>query len=149
MQIFTKFIALSAITVLAACGAKSESSKTAQTVPDVEVTVSPELAYINLHIDLMHKIADELDLVNANTDAHRYKNSIAKNMSEMYNAKSKYEELIDPSKVTQLMIKTGHLNKQMDAMKRMGEAMGRLSKEHPEAYRIVATEINKAVKTKK
>lgn len=146
MNILPKLIAISGLALLTACGAKSETPKTTEVAPEATVEVSPELAYIDIHIDAMNNIADELNLINANTDAHRYKISIAKSMVEMYNSKSKYEGMIDETKAAQLMMTTGRLQKHRDAAKRMGEAMKRITQEQPEAYQIVAVEINKAIK---
>ena len=108
---------------------------------------SPEVEFIHLQISMLNELADELNNINSINDAYKVKRSAAQKYLAAFAKDNVKQHQLDEAKFTQALAQKRLFNEYFAALKNTGEAMKRLSQEHPESYRVVAKEINKIYKS--
>ena len=143
MRVFTiSSTVILSVVFLTACGNDTDNALNAGE-PAVAAELSPEAEYIEDQIAMLNRLADQLDGVYTTADAQKLKSDIAAEYVGVFGLNGNRAEQFDEHKLAQLLAKEGRLKRQMEAYKRVGLGMKRLSTENQDAYLIVAQEINK------
>ena len=138
------FILVFSSAVLGACNNDQKAPKSDNN--NMAAQLSPEIQYIEDQIVMLNRLADQLEQVQSMADAQKLKSSIANEYITVFGLDGSRAEQFDQNELARLLAKDGRLQRQMEALKRIGLGMARLSSENQDAYIIVAQEINKIYK---
>ncbi|HMB48996.1 MAG TPA: hypothetical protein VKN63_12030 [Afifellaceae bacterium] len=143
MNALIRVLAISLLVFLAGCGGDATAPQADADASTAGKSATPEIDFIHLQIATLNKFADELGTIKSPSDAQRVKKSAAAEFIKLYGARGRDRDRFDQKELARVLAKSGLFRDYLAAQQRVGEAMSRLSEDHPESYRIVAIEISK------
>jgi|GEM_PF-6668115 len=141
-----KILAMGCLLLTSGCGGGTNPPETVNDKVMTTGQFSPEEAYIRRQITAFKDLADALNTVQTESDAHRVKKSAAAAFIDVFGLDGEKVENIDEDSLAETLAKGGLLPEYIAAQRKLGEAMTRLARDEPESYEIVAGEINELYK---
>jgi hypothetical protein len=141
MHTFVKSLAIVGLTALAACGGDTRAPGKTDSPAKTAKTVSPEIAAFDHMLVLINKVAEDMNSIKTEEDAHRLKNAIAVNIRDMYAIE---KDLRDQAKSSETVEKKGQMRRMIKlgrALKRVDAAWDRIEETHPEFEKIIKMEM--------
>ncbi|NNC37853.1 MAG: hypothetical protein EX271_03070 [Acidimicrobiales bacterium] len=153
MNTVTKLIAISCLSLLTACGSKTEAPTTPPSEAaaeklnphaDVRASMPANAKPFDIHLAAIRQITEDMNAIESMGDALKLKKRIAANVVVMNDAREEYEAQAKTNTAAEINAFRTRQKEYTIAMENYMKAMRDLGEKNPKLFGIVAVELSKA-----